>query len=563
LKKQLKDQISLFPKMLSSPLSLTASDLSRVKSIRSTKNEAPRILRAKEFLLSIPLGTQPPSITNVFTQQSLPVIAISPTGSSTAAAAVITIGAGVGVGITTTTTSQSDQDSSNILNPSIDASSPIATTTTTAAASLLATNKTSIQALESLTVRLPGEKFRHITSRGQRSAIAFREALIREAVVDARIMFASNKQYPSLVFSVIRYDLAAETALARTRLAAANRLFGDAVEVETGAVVDGAGGVSIAGTAGAATWKERSHSRLLFPEFAVPEAFGKKQIDTNFDSLTQGTAGANSNLTNGISLNQNETRDRDEAAVLNREREPGIFSNYRPTQLDDPAIDLESQRKSYERDGYSMSVLAFQTEQAAKQEINAKFAVVNPWLDCQSLTLSKIRSLKKRAIDAWWENGWEMSTVALAFVYFEALVYRGLVNKGNRKLAMATCLLIAFKASEAKEGGGQEAGIEARAVVAELELKFEVTRAAVLKAEFPIFKHLGFSLNIPTHLVAPHLERILQSKGTNPLDYLGQDLHRRYAILTATGGRLGVLDQYAPDFSLEDRQILVSLALGR
>jgi hypothetical protein len=429
---------------------------------------------------------------------------------------------------------------------------------------LLSSSKLAIasssSASSSLTIRLKGEKFRHITSRGQRSAAAFRDALLRESVVDARIMFASNKQYPSLVFSVIRYDVAAENALARTRLAAANRLFGDTVEVGTsGIAIDGAG-VTIAGSAGAATWKERSHARLLFPEFAAPEAYGRRGVDGGrVDDLAQGSTSAYGNgmtMVNGSS--QYDDSSSSSSSSLNRE--PGVYISYHPTKLDDPAIDLESQRKSYERDGYSMSVLAFQTEEAAKQEINAKFAVVNPWLDCQSLTLSKIRSLKKRAIDSWWQRGWEMSTVALAFVYFEALVYRGLVNKGNRKLAMATCLLIAFKSSEAKEGGGQEAGIEAREVVAELESTFEVTRAAVLKAEFPIFKHLGFSLNVPTHLIAPHLERILQSKGTNPLDYLGQDLHRRYAILMAAGGRKGVLDQYAPDFSKEDRHVLVSLA---
>ena len=523
---------------------------------RSSK-EAPRIVRAKEFLLNISLGSRPPL------PSTIPPPALLDSGSSAALSGVVVASGAAGVGISDV----SLQTGTLIGSADAASSSSPPTALSATAASLLSkqagavgasSSSSSSSSLDTLTVRLKGEKFKHITSRGQRSAAAFREALLREAVVDARIMFASNKQYPSLVFSVIRYDVDAENALARTRLAAANRLFGDAVEVgSSGVAVDGAG-VTIAGAAGAATWKERSHSRLLFPEFAAPEAYGRRGggggggSDTRaVDDLLQGNSGTNGsgNLTKN-----------DDSSSLNRE--PGVYTTYHPLKLDDPAIDLESQRKSYERDGYSMSVLAFQTEQAAKQEINAKFAVVNPWLDCQSLTLSKIRSLKKRAVDAWWDRGWEMSTVALAFVYFEALVYRGLVNKGNRKLAMATCLLIAFKSSEAKEGGGQEAGIEAREVVAQLESKFEVTRAAVLKAEFPIFKHLGFSLNVPTHLIAPHLERILQSKGTNPLDYLGQDLHRRYAILTAAGGRKGVLDQYAPDFSNEDRHVLLSLAMN-
>ena len=42
----------------------------------------------------------------------------------------------------------------------------------------------------------------------------------------------------------------------------------------------------------------------------------------------------------------------------------------------------------------------------------------------------------------------EISTAALAVVSFERLVLKGLVTKLNRRLTMATCLLLAFKFNE-------------------------------------------------------------------------------------------------------------------
>lgn len=42
----------------------------------------------------------------------------------------------------------------------------------------------------------------------------------------------------------------------------------------------------------------------------------------------------------------------------------------------------------------------------------------------------------------------EVSTVALACVYFERLCLAGVVTKPNRRLAMAACLAIAYKFNE-------------------------------------------------------------------------------------------------------------------
>ena len=65
-----------------------------------------------------------------------------------------------------------------------------------------------------------------------------------------------------------------------------------------------------------------------------------------------------------------------------------------------------------------------------------------------SLTLSKIRSIKQAALLACVRAKLEVSTVALACVYFERLALDCRVDKSNRRLTFAACLLIALKINE-------------------------------------------------------------------------------------------------------------------
>ena len=65
-----------------------------------------------------------------------------------------------------------------------------------------------------------------------------------------------------------------------------------------------------------------------------------------------------------------------------------------------------------------------------------------------SLTLSKIRSLKQQALAAAVRAKLEISTVALAIVYFERLCLDCRVDKSNRRLSFAACLLLAIKINE-------------------------------------------------------------------------------------------------------------------
>ena len=68
-----------------------------------------------------------------------------------------------------------------------------------------------------------------------------------------------------------------------------------------------------------------------------------------------------------------------------------------------------------------------------------------------SLTLSKIRSLKQQALAAAVRAKLEISTVALAIIYFERLCLDCRVDKSNRRLSFAACLLLAIKINEVKK----------------------------------------------------------------------------------------------------------------
>jgi hypothetical protein len=168
-----------------------------------------------------------------------------------------------------------------------------------------------------------------------------------------------------------------------------------------------------------------------------------------------------------------------------------------------------------------------------------------------SLTLSKIRNIKQQALLACIDCNIEVSTVALACVYFERLTLDCRVDKSNRRLTFAACLLIAIKINEAnvalvneqptkttKKGVGVlKSWIQTKKdgdVFASLLEFFTHEWALSLKtlfaAEFGVFAALGFKLHSTPSQVAFHFKRLMKTLEWSSRNYLGKAMYEQWQV---------------------------------
>ena len=164
-----------------------------------------------------------------------------------------------------------------------------------------------------------------------------------------------------------------------------------------------------------------------------------------------------------------------------------------------------------------------------------------------SLTLSKIRSAKQQImLAAIHDAHLEVSTVALAFVYFERLCLDCRVDKSNRRLSFAACLLLAAKINESKitllvhSENEEQTGFrslirptkDASTIFASLLEFFTQDWGLSLKhlfsAEWGVFAALGFRLHATPSQVEFHFRRIMKVLGWNALAYLGHEMYTQW-----------------------------------
>ena len=166
-----------------------------------------------------------------------------------------------------------------------------------------------------------------------------------------------------------------------------------------------------------------------------------------------------------------------------------------------------------------------------------------------SLTLSKIRNIKQQALLACIDCNIEISTVALACVYFERLALDCRVDKSNRRLTFAACLLIAIKINEAniaivneqsnktsKKGIGVikswiKTNKDDEVFASLLEFfthEWSLSLKTLFAAEFGVFAALNFKLHSTPSQVAFHFKRLMKTLEWSSRDYLGKEMYEQW-----------------------------------
>uniref|UniRef100_A0A1A8HG63 Cdk5 and Abl enzyme substrate 2a n=1 Tax=Nothobranchius korthausae TaxID=1143690 RepID=A0A1A8HG63_9TELE len=176
-------------------------------------------------------------------------------------------------------------------------------------------------------------------------------------------------------------------------------------------------------------------------------------------------------------------------------------TDYDPNLLSDPQWPCGRHKRVLIFASYVTTVIEYVKPSDLKKDMNETFREKFPHI---KLTLSKIRSLKREMRAVSEECSLQPVTMAMAFVYFEKLVLQGRLNKQNRKLVAAACVLLAAKISSDLRKP------EVKQLIDKLEERFRINRRELIPLEFSVLVAMEMGLYLPESKVMPHYRRLVQ-----------------------------------------------------
>ncbi|XP_061760014.1 CDK5 and ABL1 enzyme substrate 2 isoform X2 [Nerophis ophidion] len=175
--------------------------------------------------------------------------------------------------------------------------------------------------------------------------------------------------------------------------------------------------------------------------------------------------------------------------------------DYDPNLLSDPQWPCGRHKRVLIFASYVTTVMEYVKPSDLKKDMNETFKEKFPHI---LLTLSKIRSLKREMRAVSEECSLQPVTIAMAFVYFEKLVLQGRLNKQNRKLVAAACVLLAAKISSDLRKP------DVKQLIDKLEDRFRINRRELVPLEFSVLVAMEMGLYLPESKVMPHYRRLVQ-----------------------------------------------------
>ena len=349
----------------------------------------------------------------------------------------------------------------------------------------------------------------------------------KKALLDSRVFFSSKKSYPMAVFSCIKYEPQKEEAARRRKK------------------LEELGGGGTQFVLPERDWRGISYRALLPQKTDKDEAFNRLKGSSPSAKKSKDKIQKSNSNSNGESSDESE--EYDSTSVSSEESD-----DYVPGFLDDPAMKQGRHRNVMVGDKITgpiiSSTIQFVKPSVLKSELNKQFrerfdqweppksqrkyigalvidgvyTLIDPTEIVQeegqegerrprsgslgeretirmppSLTLSKIRSLKQQALVACVRSQIELSTTALACVYFERLCLDCRVDKSNRRLSFAACLFLAAKVNESNTMIAFDPAAETKSWVKPSKKSGKIFESLVSSC----FAYLCFNMLLPTSLI--------------------------------------------------------------